>query len=55
MSDPNLIETFHPETIIDNIQLTILQTLETIPAVKERKQQIIIITFLGYPPFLGHY
>ena len=34
--DPNLLETSHPETIIDNIQLTIPQTLDTTPAVKER-------------------
>jgi hypothetical protein len=34
--DPNLVETSHAETIIDNIQLTIPQTLETTPAVKER-------------------
>ena len=34
--DPNLVETSHPETIIDNIQLTIPQTLDTTPAVKER-------------------
>ena len=34
--DPNLVETFQPETIIDNIQLTLPQSLETTPAVKER-------------------
>jgi hypothetical protein len=34
--DPNLVETSHAETIIDNIQLTIPQTLDTTPAVKER-------------------
>jgi hypothetical protein len=34
--DPNLVETSPPETIIDNIQLTIPHTLETTPAVKER-------------------
>ena len=34
--ETNLVETSHPETIIDNIQLTLPQTLETTLAVKER-------------------
>ena len=34
--DPNLVETFQPETIIENIELTLPQTLETTPAVKEK-------------------
>ena len=37
--DPNLVETSHSGTIIDNVQLIIPQTLETTLAVKERSSR----------------